>query len=495
MRNHQAETGKPKAIRAPKAKGSAGSTLGPGLLPWRFMAGGICGRRDSPCLLEFGLRPVYRLGVTRILALAIVLAVPAFAEDLDPPLPMDLPTALRLAGAQNLEVQRARESLAEAQAAHLGALAQFFPWIAPGIGYRRHDNLVQDTSGNILSVHKDSYAPGGTLATQVELGDAIYKTRAARQRVQAAGHGLESQRQAATLAAALGYLDLAQTAAAVGVAREAVRISADYEAQLDRAVEAGLAFRGDRVRVQVQTERNRLALRTAEEQQRLAAARLAEVLDLDPARDLAPQETELVPLALVDTNAALGVLIQQTLAARPEVLQSLALAASAREARKGAVYGPLIPTVGASAFFGGLGGGPAGVPDRFGEQQDYSVGLSWRIGPGGLFDAGRRRAAEARWKLAAIDAERVRDAVRRQVVEAFTRWQSQADQLVTARRALVAAGEGLRLARERKEFAVGMVLENIQAEQDLTRARLDYLEAVAEFDKAQYALLGATGRL
>ena len=53
----------------------------------------------------------------------------------------------------------------------------------------------------------------------------------------------------------------------------------------------------------------------------------------------------------------------------------------------------------------------------------------------------------------------------------------------------------MRLARERKEFAVGVVLENIQAEQDLTRARLDYLRAVAEFDKAQYALLRAAGQL
>jgi outer membrane protein TolC len=38
-------------------------------------------------------------------------------------------------------------------------------------------------------------------------------------------------------------------------------------------------------------------------------------------------------------------------------------------------------------------------------------------------------------------------------------------------------------------------LETIQTEQDLTRARLDYLQAVAEFDRAQYALCKATGRL
>jgi len=40
---------------------------------------------------------------------------------------------------------------------------------------------------------------------------------------------------------------------------------------------------------------------------------------------------------------------------------------------------------------------------------------------------------------------------------------------------------------------VGVVLENIQAEQDLTRARLDVLTAIAEVNKAQYALKKAVG--
>ena len=51
------------------------------------------------------------------------------------------------------------------------------------------------------------------------------------------------------------------------------------------------------------------------------------------------------------------------------------------------------------------------------------------------------------------------------------------------------------MARQRKEFAVGMVLETVQAEQDLTRARRDYLKTVAEYDQAQYALCKIVGKL
>jgi hypothetical protein len=39
------------------------------------------------------------------------------------------------------------------------------------------------------------------------------------------------------------------------------------------------------------------------------------------------------------------------------------------------------------------------------------------------------------------------------------------------------------------------VLETIQGEQELTRARLEYFRVVAEYDQTQYALFKAIGRL
>ena len=409
--------------------------------------------------------------------------------------PIDLPTALRLAGAQNLDVQIARERLVEAKANHRSAVAQFFPWVAPGITYRQHDDKLQDVAGNLIDVHKYSYAPGATVGVQLDLGDAIYKSLAAKQIAHAAGHALEAQRRESVLAAAQGYFELALAQGAVGVAREAVRIAGDYESQLGSAVETGIAFKGDLLRARVQMERNRLTLRRAQEQQRVGAARLAQVLHLDPTVELVASDSELAPLSLIETNAALDPFVQQAIASRPELKQGRALTLAARDAKNGAAFGPLIPSLGAQGFWGGLGGGRQGISDTFGGQQDFVLGASWRIGPGGLFDFGRVRAAESRWKMAELGFDKLRDEVTRQVIEAFTRWQSLGDQLVMARRALAAAEEGLQLAQQRKEYAVGVVLETIQAEQDLTRARLEYLKAVAEFNSAQYLLSKAAGRL
>jgi outer membrane protein TolC len=417
------------------------------------------------------------------------------AQPTNAPYRIDLPTALKLAGGRNLDIKIAREQLAETKARYSGAISRFFPWISPGIVYRQHDDKLQDVAGNIIDVNKYSYAPGVSLAAEIDLGGALYTSLAAKQLVKAADQGLDVQRQDSVLAASDAYFDLALARGAAGVAADSVRINSDYEEQLLHAVDAGIAFKGDALRVTVQKQRSQLGLRQALEQQRVAAAHLAAVLHLDPAIELVAEDSDLAPLTLVETNAALDDIVQRGLASRPELKQSQSFIAAARDAKSGTTYGPLLPSVGAQAFFGGLGGGRRGVPDTFGQQEDYFFGLNWRLGPGGLFDFTRNRAAESRLNIAALTDEKLRDELTRQSVVVFARWQSLGDQLALAKSALTSADEGFRLAQQRKEFAVGIVLETIQAEQDLTRARLEYLRIVAEFNKAQYGLRKVTGQL
>ena len=247
------------------------------------------------------------------LAISFLIARAIAAQESNAVHEIDLPTTLRLAGAQNLDVQIARERLAEAKANHAAAVAQFFPWISPSFTYRQHDNKLQDVEGNIIDVHKYSYAPGATLAAQVDIGDALYKSLAAKQLVKAADHALDAQRQDTVIAAAQGYYELAFAQGAVAVAKESLRINSDYEQQLAHAVEAGIAFKGDALRVSVQKKRSQLVLHQATEQQRITAARLAQVLHLDPSVELVAMDSELTPLALIETNTALDSFVHQAL--------------------------------------------------------------------------------------------------------------------------------------------------------------------------------------
>jgi outer membrane protein TolC len=240
-------------------------------------------------------------------------------------------------------------------------------------------------------------------------------------------------------------------------------------------------------------QRDRLALRQAEEKQRVLSAVLARTLHLDPTVELVAQDADLVPVHLVDPDTALGPLVEQALARRPESRQTAALLAAARDAENGAAYGPLFPSIGGLAFVGGLAGGKNAELGDLGPSQDYVAVLSWRLGPGGLLDPARIRSSRARRRAAELGAVRTRDEIARQVVESLARVRSLADQITTSEQSLADAGESLRLSEQRQLFGVGAVLEHIQAQQELTRVRNDYVSIIAEYNKAQYALIRSIG--
>lgn len=419
----------------------------------------------------------------------LALAVPAIAAE-----SIDLPTALRLAGANNLDVQIAREKVAEARAASDSARARFFPFIAPAVVVRRHEENVQDAGGRILDADKQSLSAGLAITAQIDLGETYYQSLVAKQVVRSSEAALAGRQREVTFRAATAYFDMARARAAVIAAEEAARISGRHAEQIAATTEAGLTFQGDAARVRAARERAELTLIRARTDQRIAAARLAEVLRLDPAIELAPVDAELAPLS-VATADELGILISKALAARPELDEAAARLEAARVTRRAATQGPLIPTLGAQASVGGLGGGPGGssVTRDFDMSTDLSFGVSWRVGPGGLLDRNRQRETAARERQVELEREKVQDLVRRQVVEQHTRLRSLAAQIELARKTLEAADQTARLSRQRRETGVSAVLEDLQAEDELARARRDYLSTVADYNLAQYALKFAVG--
>lgn len=407
---------------------------------------------------------------------------------------VDLATVLRLAGARNLDIRIAQERTIEAEAQAAAAAQALFPTLSTGVGYSRHEGNIQDVAGAIIDADKASFTGGANLSAQLQIGEALYRKLAARQSASSIRAAQDAQTGDSVLRAGIAYFDLARAEAARDVARESTSIAEDYRKQIEQAVSAGLAPMGETHRANMQVERNALVVAQAEGQSRSAAAYLAAVLALDPTVRLSPASKTFAPVDLTPAKVTLDTLVADAMRDRPELVQWNARLATAKTERKAAVYGPLFPTVQAQAGYGGVGGGPLDSPGRsFDEATQYSAGLTWKIGPGGLFDKPRQDTAEARMRAAELELERVRLEITRQVVDAHARTQSLSVQLGHARRLLDSAAKALKLARERQAFGVSEVLENIQAEQDLTRSRLEYVGLVADYNKAQLSLQYARG--
>lgn len=407
---------------------------------------------------------------------------------------ISLTTALKLAGANNLDVKIVEEHLAEARADHLIAIEQFLPSVKSGMGFRQHDGNTQTVEGRIIDTNKQLYTGGAALAAQIKLGNAIYETLATHQLVKAAKFATEARRLDSIYQAAVAFYDLVLSHAVVGVSEESVKISQEYALQVGKAAETGLAYQGDALRATAQVQKEELALEQAKVRRRIAAANLSQILNLDPAVELIPDQTTLAPIQLISGKGTLDSLVAKATANRPELKQTEARLQAARSKHDGALYGPTVPSISAEAFWGGLGGGMGNSgAANFDNSSDYIVGASWTVGPGGLFDLGQINKTKAQVKQGVLETEKSRQEIIAQVVASQARISSMANQLHSAQQAMESIEKNLALTRDRKTFGVGEVWENIDAEEQWTKTRLDYLNVLAEYNKSQFAMIRALG--
>src|SRR6185437_8621833 len=95
--------------------------------------------------------------------------------------PIDLPTTLRLAGAQNLDVQLARTAVDEAHANYTSAIEGFLPSLAPAASYLHHSGRDQRVEGPLIDVTKHNESAGVYATAQIPVGEAIFRSLQSRQ--------------------------------------------------------------------------------------------------------------------------------------------------------------------------------------------------------------------------------------------------------------------------------------------------------------------------
>lgn len=406
---------------------------------------------------------------------------------------IDLRTAMRLAGANNDEIELARVKHTETLAESKQAWQRFWPTLSLGAGYRGHEGNLQDIVGNVFEARKQQYTVGTGVAIDWSPGDLYYSALAAKQRALAAEQLAEKARRDIVQQAVVRYYDLLAGEADLAVIEDDLRLTQDYAGQLEGAVTAGTAFRADLLRVKTQVSRAKLSLRQGQEKRDLAAAALAETLRLTPESALRPAKSDLVPVRLMGTKG-MSSLVAQANQSRPELRAAAAANTAAMLESDRTRIAPMIPSVQAGYTVGGLGGGFAGRWGNFDDQQDFFFGLGWKIGPGGLFDRQRQKIADAREQAAGLQTDQVKAAIGREVVEAAMKANSAHDQIAINDEAVTAAEEMVKLAKDRQASQLGVVLEYLLAREEFTRARQSRVKAVTEFNKAQHELKRAVGR-
>ncbi|MDM9382470.1 TolC family protein [Chlorogloeopsis sp. ULAP01] len=408
--------------------------------------------------------------------------------------PISLEQAIELARRNNrelqvslLELQRARASLREAQAA-----------LYPNLGLSAEIGRQQSASGQLQtertrqaeagvppelrspSQDEPSSSFNGTAQFTYDIytsGRRQANINAAEEQVRFQQLDVERLSEQIRLDVTTNYYDLQQADENVRIQQAAVT-NAEASLRDAQALErAGVGTRFDVLRAQVNLANSQQNLTRALSQQRITSSQLSTRLSIPGSINISAAD----PVNLAGLwNPTLEESIVLAFQNRPELQQFLAQR-NISEQRRRLALSELGPQVSVIASYNLLDQ----FDDSISVTDGYSIGLRANLN---LFDGGaaRARAAQERANIRIAETQfaQQRDQTRFDVEQAYSNLQANLENVQTANAALDQAREALRLARLRFQAGVGTQTDVIAAETDLTTAEGNRVVAILDYNRA-----------
>lgn len=425
---------------------------------------------------------------------------------------IDLPTALKLAGAENPDLWVARQRVVESEALRTLAAVQLLPTLNAGFNYTNHTGNLQQSNGNVLSLNRYAlYLGSGANAVgagtvnipgvviQGNLAGVTLRYLAARQVVQQRQAGVAAQQNQTLLAVCVGYTELLRAEGRLAIARQAraearevARLTAEYAA-------VGEGRQSDADRAATELARREADTAAAEGVLIASSARLCAVLNLDTSVRLHPSDSSIVPQPIVPGPIPIQELIALAMLRRPELAERRAAVREALLTLEGARLLPFSPTVLMGYSGGVFGGGSNLVRPIFGGvagRTDLDAVTYWTLQNLGIGNRAMIRAADARSRQARFQEIAVLNRVRAEVAESRARSLARLAQVGVTEQAIKSGRDAFELDFTRIQLRAdhrALPIELLNSFHLLNRARYDYLDAIADYNCAQFELYVALG--
>jgi outer membrane protein TolC len=190
-------------------------------------------------------------------------------------------------------------------------------------------------------------------------------------------------------------------------------------------------------------------------------------------------------------------LIALALLRRPEIGARRAAIRAALLNLAGAKALPFSPSYLLGFSAGGFGGGSnlvRPVFGGFGGRTDFDAVFYWTAQNMGVGNVALINVARARMGIAEYEQVAVMDRIRAEVAEAYARIHARYAQIATAERAVKTGLDGFREDLNRIEGGVGLPIELLNNLNLLALSRFEYLNAIVDYNEAQFQLYVALGQ-
>ena len=441
-------------------------------------------------------RPALLLGLV-LSVVSPVWTAPASGEAL--PARLDLEQALSIALESNFSIRRAREQLREQEGVVMTVSAAALPDVSASGSFQKSEfssfqfPTVQNPTAPVIvpsgrywrmnfTVRQTLYAGGGIRAAMASAG---FTRDAAILELQAIINET--------------FMAVRTRFYAVLLAREQITVQEQnlqlLESQLQDItirLHAGTVSKFEQLRAEVAVANAKVPLIKARNDHRLAVEELRQILGLGALDNAASsQAAEFVgTLAFTPVNFDLLEALQTAHANRPE-LQRLTKLVAAAEAGEQTAHAGLYPNLTLT------GGGDL----RKGPSEEFSDSLrGLRAGVQALekvnlrATTGRVRQAESGTELARLEAGAAELAVQVEVRQAVSTLEQATELVAAASKSVEQAEEAVRIATVRFKAGMTPQLDLLQSQVELTRARMNQLQAVYAHNVAVARLRKAMGQ-
>lgn len=412
-----------------------------------------------------------------------------------------LQQALELARRNNRDLQVAILTLERSRASVREFQAAEFPSIGVESNFSRSDspnaelNQQQSSSLNSLFGNDDDNTVSTSFDTSLQVSYELYTSGRRGARIRAAEEQLrfdqlevERQSEQLRLDVSNAYYDLQEADSQTEISQAAVTDAARSLRDAQLLEQAGLGTRFDVLRAQVQLANAVQDLTRSRSQQSIARRQLTRLLSLGQTVEVAAaDEIEVAG----DWNLTLEQSIILAVKNRAELEQLLARRNISEQQRRIALAATR-PQINLVANYSVLGV----LNDDVGPADGLTLGAQfrWDFYDGG---AARARANQEKTNIAIAETQFAdqRNQIRLEVEQAYYNLRSNAENIQTAFFAVTQAEESLRLAELRFRSGVGTQTDVISAQTELTRARVNRLTAVLDYNRSLAALERAISNL
>lgn len=405
-------------------------------------------------------------------------------------LPLSLPEAIERGLRHNLALLLSEQGVRRARGARWEALSDLLPHFeARFAATRQKINLeafgFTNFPGVPTLIGPFNVFDSRLLVSQKVLDlEALYKTRAEREALEAARYSYQDTRDLVVLVCGNLYLQALAEESRIEAARSEVETArALHELASDRK-SAGLSPAIDVLRAEVELASRKQQLIAAESRFDRAKLSLARAigLPLGQAFRLTDRMPE-APAPVLSVEEAL----RRAYDGRADWKSALAAVRAAEASRKSAL-GDTLPTIDVTADYGAIGQTIGGA------LATYSLGAAVRVPllKGGHV-AGKLLAADAVLEARRASLEDLRGAIDYEVRTAALDLRAAAERVGVAQGALSLAREQLQQAQDRFEAGVANNIDVVQAQEAVAAATESHISSVYDHNFAKAALARALG--